>query len=90
MFSFAKIFAKPVEPKPVPVKQYIPHEQTPVYEQIRRQFELNNSDYLLGKISKKEYLANNEEINARAEAIAGDRLGKIEEALKSRGVEAES
>lgn len=83
MFSFAKIFAKPEEPKPVPVKQYIPHEQVPIYEQIKRAFELNNSDYLLGKVSEEEYLRINEEINARAEAIAAKRLEKIEKALQS-------
>ena len=80
MFSITKMFAKP-EPVPVPVKQYIPHEQVPVYEQIRRQFELNNSDYLLGKVSEEEYLRINDEINARAEAIAAKRLEKIEKAL---------
>ncbi len=69
------------EPKPVPVKQYIPHEQTPVYEQIRRQFELNNSDYLLGKIDSDTYLANNREIKDRSEKIATERLDKIEKAL---------
>lgn len=83
MFSFAKIFAKPEEPKPVPVKQYIPHEQVPIYEQIKRAFELNNSDYLLGKVSEEEYLRINDEINARAEAIAAKRLEKIEKALQS-------
>jgi len=89
MFSFAKIFAKP-EPVPVPVKQYIPHEQMPIYEQIKRAFELNNSDYLQGKISEEEYLRINDEINARAEAIAAKRLEKIEKALRNRGAEAES
>ena len=76
------MFAKP-EPVPEPVKQYIPHEQMTYYEAIKRAFELNNSDYLLGKVSEEEYLRINEEINARAEAIAAKRLEKIEKALQS-------
>lgn len=89
MFSITKMFAKP-EPVAEPVKQYIPHEQVPIHEQIKRAFELNNSDYLLGKISEEEYLRINDEINARAEAIAAKRLEKIEKALRNRGAEAES